>query len=277
MKIALTGATGQVGRFLLRGLTGQITTLGRTPVAGYPHIPWDLGGAAPDLRGFDALVHAAFSHVPGKYRGGEGDDPEGFLRLNLDGSKRLFDAAAQATVPRVIFLSSRAVFDGYPDDTPLTEDLPPRAKSLYGQAKITAETHLFSLPLTGIALRATGVYGPGVGHKWEALFADFLSGVKIPTRRGTEVHGDDLAAACQLLLSGGETGAAHASDLVIDRRDLLNEVIYLSVTPHAIPEESDRPINPLICTRLQALGWQPGGWEKLRRDLPQLLATVEPR
>ena len=78
--IALTGATGLVGRWLLPLAD---LTLGRT-AGPRPHRPYDLTGPAPDLRGVTTLIHAAFSHVPGKYRGGEGDDPQGFLTANLD-------------------------------------------------------------------------------------------------------------------------------------------------------------------------------------------------
>ncbi|WP_323770144.1 NAD(P)-dependent oxidoreductase [Antarctobacter sp.] len=269
--IALTGATGLLGRFLLDGLPGPIVTLGRRPVAGYAHRLWDLTGAAPDLAGIDTVIHAAFSHVPGRYRGGEGDDPDGFLAANLDGARRLFDAAAKAGVRRVIFLSSRAVFDGSATGVPLTEETPPNPASLYGQVKAQAEAHLAALPLIGQNLRATGVYGPGPNHKWQDLFADYLSGQSVAPRRGTEVHGADLAQACRLMLNSHQTGAFHLSDLLLDRHDLLSEVQRLTACPHAPPPPSDRPVAPLICIRLPALGWQPGGMDLLRTDLPRML------
>ena len=90
MRIAVTGASGLVGRFLVRGLSAaghQVKTLPG----------WRLGQPAP-LEGCAALVHAAFAHVPGKYRGGEGDDPEGFVALNRDASLRLFQQAKAAGV-----------------------------------------------------------------------------------------------------------------------------------------------------------------------------------
>ncbi|MCR9276168.1 MULTISPECIES: NAD-dependent epimerase/dehydratase family protein [Mameliella] len=269
--IALTGASGLVGRFLLRGLPGPITVLGRRALPGHDFRPWDLCGPAPDLSGIDTLIHAAFSHVPGRYRGGEGDDPRGFLQSNLDGTRRLFDAAAEAGVTRIQFLSSRAVFDGAPEGTPLTEDIPPDPASLYGQVKAAAEGHLSALPLIGQNLRATGVYGPGPDHKWQGLFADYLAGRTITPRRGTEVHGADLAEAARLLLDRSEAGAFHLSDLLLDRHDLLTEVQRLTTCPHPPPDPSTGPVNPLICARLPALGWRPGGMTRLRADLPAML------
>jgi UDP-glucose 4-epimerase len=54
----------------------------------------DPEGINEDLfAGTDAVVHAAFDHLPGRYRGGEGDDPARFRRINLDGSVRLFESA----------------------------------------------------------------------------------------------------------------------------------------------------------------------------------------
>lgn len=270
-RIALTGATGLVGRFLLAGLAETaLTTLGRQAVAGHPHQPWELGRDV-DLRGTDVLVHAAFSHVPGRYRGGEGDDPQGFLAANLDGTRRLFDAAQRDGVRQVIFLSSRAVFDGLPTGTPLTEDRQPEAQSLYGQVKHQAEAHLAGLGLQGISLRATGIYGPGPRHKWCDLFLDYVEGRPIAPRRGTEVHGADLARAVSTLIGSDLRGAVHVSDVLLDRHDLLSDVRHLTECPHALPAPSDRPINALHCARLKRLGWRPGGRTLLRRDLPQML------
>ncbi len=102
MRVLVTGAGGTVGRFVVPALEAgghRVTTLGRHP----GDHPWDLADSAPRLPPADALVHAALAHVPGAYRGGEGDDPARFRRLNIDGTRALFDAAGGA---RVVFLSA---------------------------------------------------------------------------------------------------------------------------------------------------------------------------
>lgn len=292
MRLAISGGTGLVGRFLVQEAlaTGDdVTILSRTapapglfsrPVA---HRPYDLAGPLPDLSGFDALIHAAFAHEPGKYRGGEGDDPDGFLRRNRDGSIALFQAARDAGLSRVLFLSTRAVYGANPPGTKLTEDLAPRPDTLYGQVKYDTEQALAALTRPGFAtasLRATGVYGPGRGHKWCSLFADFRAGRPIPPRVGTEVHGDDLAAACRLLLTADAAALAphvfNVSDIVLDRHVLLRALRDRTGWMCPLPDPADAgAVSDMDCVRLRALGWTPGGYVKLGQALDEMLITAD--
>ena len=259
MMIALTGATGLVGQFIAAHLLAQghdLVALGRQPSPyGGAHRPWRLGEPAP-LDGCDALIHAAFAHVPGRYRGGEGDDPESFLRRNLDGTLRLWeDARGLPTV----FLSTRAVYDGLPPGTVLAEDLALAPDSLYGQVKLAAETALHAQG--GTSLRATGVYGPlapGQRHKWADLFDAFARGDALAPASGTEVHGQDLARAVTLLL-GAPSGPYNCSDLLLDRRDLLDRWSRIAAVEGRLPEPATKLPNVMDCARLRALGWAPGG------------------
>ena len=268
MRVAVTGASGMVGCFLTRALA----------VAGHrvETLPgWRLGQPAP-LEGCEALIHAALAHVPGRYRGGEGDDPASFIALNRDGSLHLFEQARAAGVVQVVFLSSRAVYDALPPGTPLPDGTPPTPHSLYGRIKAETEAGLAALARPGFAtasLRATGNYGPGQNHKWTGLFADYLAGSPVAPRIGTELHGDDLAAAALLILGRGATGAFNASDLTLDRRDLLAEIRRLTDCPHPLPDRATTPVSAMSCERLTAMGWCPGGWPLLRETLPAMLAS----
>ncbi|PHP27007.1 NAD-dependent epimerase/dehydratase family protein [Limimaricola cinnabarinus] len=281
MRLALTGASGLVGRFLLTGLAArghEVVALGRRSVEGHEHRPWALGQAAP-LAGCEALVHAAFSHAPGRYRGGEGDDPEGFLARNCDGSLRLFEEARRAGLSRAVFLSSRAVYGDYPPGTVLAETLPPRPDTLYGEMKWQVEQGLSALARSGFAtasLRATGIYGPGEGHKWEGLFGAFLAGEEIEPRVATELHGDDLAAAVALLLEAPEAALAlrsfNASDIILDRRDLLARIARITGQSPALPARADAArVSAMRCDRLRGLGWRPRGEEGLDAALRAML------
>ncbi|MGP3696222.1 NAD-dependent epimerase/dehydratase family protein [Rhodobacter sp. NSM] len=272
MRVALTGAGGLVGRFIAeaaREAGHDLVLLSRQPAeAPGEHRPYDLLLPPPPLEDVDALIHCAFQHVPGRYRGGEGTDPEGFRRANLEGTLRLFEAMRGR---RILFLSSRAVFDGYPPGTLLTEGMPPCPASLYGEVKAEAEEALFGGG-GGASLRATGVYGPGPDHKWRRLFADFLAGRQVEPRVATEVHGADLAAAAMLLLDSEASGAFHLSDIVLDHHDLLAEVARVTGVERPLPLRADATrLSLLDCRRLPALGWRPGGHDLLRRSIPLMI------
>lgn len=262
MRVAVTGASGLVGRFITEGLRAAGHEV---IILGTGGIPWRLGEAVEVEA--DVLVHGAFAHLPGRYRGGEGDDPDGFRRVNLDGSLRLL----RNFPGRTVFLSTRAVYGDHQPGTPLTEDTQLRPDTLYGEVKAAVEAE------ATVSLRATGVYGPGAGHKWEALFADFLHGLPVMPRVATEVHGADVASAVLAVLHRGQ-GPFNLSDLLLDRRDLLAEVAVTTGCAHPLPDRSDRHrVNVMDCTKLKALGWRPGGWGRLVASLPALLQSVPSR
>lgn len=268
MRVVVTGGTGRVGWFIAqhyRALGWEVTATGRDlPLA--PETDH-----APLLAGADLLVHCAFAHAPGRYRGGEGDDPAGFRRANLDGTTALFHAARSAGVRRVVFLSTRAVYGPHAPGTWLVEDMPCHPDTLYGEVKLAAERALAQLSgpgFAGVSLRVTGVYGPtpeGVPHKWADLFRDFREGRPIAPRAGTEVHGQDVARAVELV-AGLKAPAPvyNVSDLLLDRRELLK----LTGLTGELPEAADvAQVNQMDTGRLTALGWQPGGVPLLRETL----------
>lgn len=274
MRIVLTGASGIAGSFIARTCRAaghDLTLLGGGD-------GWRLGQPA-DLRGHEALIHCAFAHAPGRYRGGEGCDPQGFRRANLDGSIRLFSQAADAGLSRILFLSSRAVHDGHPAGMILPDDLPPAPANLYGEVKALAEAHLAQIPLSTTAIRATGLYGPGKANKWRDLFAAHLAGRQAPSRIATELHVDDLAAAILLLLTHpAPPRTVNASDLLLDHHDLLAMVSELTGCRTPLPAPADASeLRQLRCDALTAMGWRPGGTKRLRQTLPALLEQAQQR
>lgn len=268
MHVLVTGGTGYVGRFIVAGLRTaghRCTLLGRSQGA---H-PWTLAETRPRLPPADALVHAALDHAPGAYRGGEGDDPTRFRRLNLDGTRALFDAAGDM---RTVFLSSRAVYGDHRRGETLREEDEPAPDTLYGEVKLAGEAALAG---RGVALRPTGVYG-GTPHKWEGLFAAYLRGDPIPPRIATEVHGADLAAAVLLMLGSPATGAFNVSDILLDRHDLLARLQSLTACPQPPPPRAEGPPPAVMATdRLRALGWQPGGNDRLAAFLADAAAPLK--
>lgn len=277
MRILITGASGTIGRFLCRRLADEgshVTALGRRPVEGMDveFARFDLSGASPRLPEGDALVHCALHHEPGKFRGGEGEDPDRFRRLNVAGTGALFQAAKNAGCRKVVFLSSRAVYGDARRGETLRETDDPQPDSLYGQVKLDGERALEELcdaRFCGVSLRATGVYGTPPGlfvHKWTGLFEDFRSGAETEPRCASEVHGDDLAAAVSLVLRTVEHGfdVFNVSDLLLDRHDLLTLFSECSGLTGALPARAASRPGVMETSKLRRLGWQPGGHEKLK-------------
>jgi nucleoside-diphosphate-sugar epimerase len=287
-RVVVSGGTGFVGRFVVEAFLGagcEVVVAARTPPAeGFfshrvRHATLVLGEAphAGLFDGVDCFVHAAFDHVPGKYRGGEGDDPEGFRRRNLDCSIAFFEAAMAAGVKTVVFLSSRAVYGTQPSGAVLTEETPPHPNTLYGEIKLAAERHLLSMASADfrpIVLRVTGVYGVAghsKDHKWSGLIDDYLAGRPASPRVATEVHGADLAEAVLLLTRSQQAGVFNVSDIVVDRRDVLAIVKELSGCRHVLPARADAGALHIMATvKLRSLGWQPGGLQLFEQTVRQM-------
>jgi len=291
MKVLVSGGTGLVGRYVVEGLLEagyQVIVGGRTPPAEnlfskpVRFVPLSLDPDLDQIEAFDDayfFVHAAFDHLPGKYRGGEGDDAAHFRRLNLDGTVKLFETARRAGTRRAVFLSSRAVYDGLPAGTALTEDRVLKPDSLYGEIKLDGERALAALSGPGLAtasLRLTGVYGHLRPNKWDKLFADYLAGRPVPSRAGTEVHGDDVANAVRLMLeteAGKIDGQVfNVSDILTDTREILGSLPF---SPCELPPAADRSaVNVMPTEELEALGWQPGGLLLLQQTVRKLANSL---
>src|SRR5262245_47748425 len=175
MRVAITGATGFLGRYVVRQLAaaGHSLRCWHRPgsdcsdLEGVEWLPGELGdgdAARALVRGADALVHAAVQWQGPRNRGsGSHGDPDVFLGVNLTGSLQLFRAALEAGVGRCVFVSTCAVHEVILDDRPLDETHPLWPTSHYGAHKAALEkfVHSFGLgqgwPICD--LRPTGIYG----------------------------------------------------------------------------------------------------------------------
>ncbi|WP_029061818.1 NAD(P)-dependent oxidoreductase [Labrenzia sp. DG1229] len=290
MHVLITGAGGTVGRFVAGHMLEEghrVTALGRAPIKELPVAcsPYDLSDPAPVLPAADAVVHCALHHEPGKFRGGEGQDPERFWQLNVEGTKALFSAAREAGCRKAVFLSSRAVYGDHRGGEMLLETDNPSPDTLYGKVKLAGENLLADCcddGFSGTVLRATGVYGlaPGASsHKWSGLFDDFLAGGPVDPGCGTEVHGDDLASAVALTTTySRETKnleVFNVSDLVLDRHALLKMLQAACGRGGEPPPTSAALPGTMDTTKLRALGWKPGGVPKLSSFLEACCFSAE--
>jgi UDP-glucose 4-epimerase len=167
MLLALTGATGFIGQYLLREMPKRghrLRALLRRPVS----LPLETASAvigdlarpqnmSAALEGVDAVVHSA-----GLAHAMSGLPEDDYRLLNTEATIRLARAARRAGVKRFVFLSSIRAQCGPTADTVLTEALAPRPTDAYGRSKLAAERGLAELDLDWVSLRAVLVYGPGV-------------------------------------------------------------------------------------------------------------------
>lgn len=114
-----------------------------------------LGKAIEDC---DAVFHlAAVASVPKSIA-----DPIGTAKINVEGTQRVFEAAARAGA-KVVFSGSSAIYGDTPN-LPVEETEPPRTLSPYAEHKLLGEQMLRAMHdesgLKGVALRYFNVYGP---------------------------------------------------------------------------------------------------------------------
>lgn len=173
MRVALTGASGFLGSAIVRALASSghaVTALVRES-SPREHIErhtdrYAVGDQAdpaiwPDLlEGADALIHNSLD-----WRTLKSGDLEGHIASNIGGSIRLLEAANEAGVRRVCFISSVATLhDILPAWNGVIDELHPlRPGTLYGAYKAAVEAHLWSAAaMHGMhcaALRPCGIYG----------------------------------------------------------------------------------------------------------------------
>jgi nucleoside-diphosphate-sugar epimerase len=180
MKIAVTGATGFLGKRVIQKLQEhghETVQLVRQPTADLA-IPFSLGSQTPKgedfLRlGIEGLVHCAWDFSARTF--------EHSLRVNVAGTKKLVDAAISGGVKQFLFISTMSAFEN--------------CESIYGQSKLAAE-HIFT-SIGGVVLRPGLIWGDNPGGMVGTLSALATKATVIPMiGSGRDVlylvHEDDL-------------------------------------------------------------------------------------
>ena len=299
MRVALTGTTGFLGRYIVARLTEAghecrcwfRPSSDRAGFAGAEkRIEW-LGGELGDadagrnlVAGCDAVVHSAL-YRPGRgFRGGEGELTE-FARINVLGTIELIEAARAAGVPRFVFISTCAVHDRILDDRPLDEAHPLWAASHYGAHKAAIEKFVHSYGLADgypiCSLRPTGIYGvarPIEDSKWFDLVRSVAGGGTIRCAGGgKEVHAADVARAVEVLLSAPPesiTGEAfNCYDSYISELEVATIAKELAGSDAEIIGEPRQPKHQIETGKIRALGMQFGGRKLLEETISRIAAA----
>jgi nucleoside-diphosphate-sugar epimerase len=298
MRIAITGATGFLGRYLVKYLAaaGHLCRCWYRPDSdrgGFEAVerqiewlPGELGDprAGGDLvEGCDAVVHAALHHPGGGFRGGEGNVLD-FVGKNVLGTLQLIEAARHADVGRFVFISTCAVHEKILDDRPLDEIHPTWAASHYGAHKAAIEQFVHSYgfgqgyPIC--ALRPTGIYGiarPIEKSRWFALVRAVAHGEAVRCRRGgKEVHADDVARAVEILLtSEGIAGEVYnCYDRYVSEYQVAAIAKELSGSSSEVRGSLMSPKHQIVTDKLRRLGMEFGGEPLLEQTIRQMLDAV---
>lgn len=191
MRILITGAAGMIGRKLAVRLLLDGHLGGRAiaqlilhdliaPSASAPHLSY-AGDLSDPGQAATLIAHRpdVIFHLAGVVSGEAEANFDLGYRVNLDGTRALFEAIRQADYqPRVIFASSIAVFGGpFPDEIP--DDFAPTPQSSYGTQKLIGEALLSDFTrrgaFNGIGLRLPTIcVRPGKANR---AASSFFSGI----------------------------------------------------------------------------------------------------
>lgn len=275
MKILITGATGFLGRHLMRRLEGsehEVIGFARgAPEGGEQRFVrgdvLDRASLDAAMAGVNVLVHAAgkVSH--------EARDASRCLDLHVRGTRNALESAAAAGVSRVIYLSTSGTVAVSKD--PVVHD--ERGKSVleivqtwpYYRSKLFAEQEALrhnrpEMPV--ISLNPSLLLGPGdTSHESTRAVMLFLQGKLTATPHGGVSFVDvrDVAEAVIAAFTAGKGGERYLLGAVnwtwVEFYDQLAAVTGMAAPPFALPSFTRR-----------VLGWLP----ELGRDGTGSFASV---
>lgn len=233
MRIAITGASGNVGSALLRRLSERgghdiVGVVRRRPpeVEPFAGVEWhtldlsrdeDAPALAAAFVGVDAVVHLAWGFQP--------THREDYLaELGVGGTRRVIEAVTSAGVPHLVHMSSVGAYSPKHDDTPVDESWPTDGvpTSMYSRHKAAAERLLDGLETQRSGPVVTRLRPGIVGQDraGSALLRYGLPGLVprsvlshvpvVPLDRRLAipmVHADDLAEATVLAIESLAPGA----------------------------------------------------------------------
>ncbi len=210
-------------------------------------------------------------------------DPRFDASVNVDGLLNLLEAAREAQVGRVLFVSSGGVVYGEPEQRPTPETAPKLPESPYGVTKLAGEQYLYYYHrvhgMEYAALRYSNVYGPRQDPHGEAgvvaIFSTRLIGGESLTVFGDGeqtrdyVYVGDVVAA-NLLLTGAELPRARSLDdrgfnVGTGKETSVNELaaVLMRASGRDVPVQraparaGELRHSSLDTGRLRSLGWTP--------------------
>jgi UDP-glucose 4-epimerase len=261
MRIVVTGATGNVGTSVLPALAADprvdeiVGIARRVPRWSNPRTRWvsaDVVTARlePVFEGADVVIHLAWLIQPSR-------DPARLRAVNVDGSRRVFEAAAGAGAKALIHASSIGVYSPGPKDRRVDESWPHEGvpTSFYARHKAEAERLLdgFEDDLRIVRLRPALSFKREAASEIRRLFiGPFLPSsvvnprliplLPLPSGLALQaVHSRDVGEAYRLASTWPEARGAYnlAAEPVLDRAELAR---LLDARPITVPAKAVRAV-----------------------------------
>lgn len=234
MKIFMTGATGFIGGATARHLVEQghqLTCLvrdrskaGDLESLGCEIVDGDLSSRprlAEQMSGHDALLHNAALYEVGIPK----DRIPVLRKANVEGTANVLEAALEANLPRVLYVSTCAIFGNTHKQVAKEDFRRPDLDgsggldftSVYEETKYEAHQIALNLIKTRnlpcVIAQPGGVYGPEDHSELGSTMNQFLDG-KLPMMPFPEfgtglTHVEDIAAGLALVLDKGEIGECY--------------------------------------------------------------------
>jgi UDP-glucose 4-epimerase len=244
MRVAITGASGNVGTSLLRSLADEpavesiVGLCRRAPDLRMPKLEWRAADVVtsdlrPCFEGADAVVHLAWLIQPGR-------DKDTLRAVNVDGSRRVFAAAAAAGASSLVYASSIGAYSPGPKDRRVDESWPTTGipSSFYARHKSEVERILDAFEeehpsVRVVRLRKALIFKREAASEIRRLFAgpllpgSLLRRSLIPVVPDIErlvfqaVHSYDVGEAYRRAIVGDARGAFNvAAEPVLDPTEL---------------------------------------------------------
>jgi dTDP-4-dehydrorhamnose reductase len=269
MRILITGSNGQLGRELVRGLTGhELFPFGRAEadIEDPAVIPAILDTKC------EVIIHAAaLTDVDACEL-----DPERAHRVNVAGTGHVA-AAASRLGARLVYVSTDYVFDGAKPE-PYTEEDQPNPINVYGRTKLEGERTAQRFVAAALIVRTAWVYGLGTRNFVTEILRLARANKTlrvVDDQVGSPTWARDLAEVIRDLVRLGASGIVHAAGAgACSRFELARAIVALAgldtevlpTTTAAFPRPARRPVSsPLAQRRLAELGLSTPPWaESLR-------------
>lgn len=203
-------------------------------------------------------------------------DEAAYRAVFVDGLRHVMAALDAASLKRVLFVSSSAVY-GENGGGWVDEATPPDPPGFNGAVLLEAERWLAAQPVVGIALRLAGLYGPGRLQLIDRLRAGLARVPRTQAHWANRIHVEDAAAAIAHLLALADPQPVYVG---VDDTPLPIDVLYdhlAALAGAAPPADGPGPAGigskRLRNARLRTSGWVPQ-WPDARDGYAALMQST---